>query len=38
LRFPEDRVKWTLDTDRRAFNPTHDKRQREVEHRLHELA
>jgi DNA repair protein RadD len=33
---PEDHVEWTLDTDRRAVNPTHDKRQREVEHRLHE--
>jgi DNA repair protein RadD len=25
---PEDRVEWTLDVDRRAENPTHQKRQR----------
>jgi superfamily II DNA or RNA helicase len=33
---PEDHIEWTLDTDCHAVNPTHDKRQREVEHRLHE--
>ncbi len=34
---PEDHVEWTLDTDRRAVNPTHDKRLRDdVEQRLRE--
>jgi DNA repair protein RadD len=31
---PEDRVEWTLDTDKRAGNPTHEARQSEPKSRL----
>jgi superfamily II DNA or RNA helicase len=33
---PEDRVAWTLDTDRRAENPAHEKRRAGLEPQLHE--
>jgi superfamily II DNA or RNA helicase len=33
---PEDRVEWTLDVDRRAENPKHEKRKRGEEPKLHE--
>lgn len=33
---PEDPVEWTLDTDQRAVNPKHERRQLGVEARLHE--
>jgi DNA repair protein RadD len=31
---PEDRITWTLDTDRRATNPAHEARQNEKRSRL----